>query len=262
MRISFLTATLAAVCLAASAEVPLPAELPPADEAVALRSAAETGLAIYRHDQAAAVATDAALKLRQFKRDKRVRGWITEEQGAQINVTFLDQTPAALYRVPVTGGVAGQVMALDALTTLSTYESEAAAARSAALAAQFEPCAKSYNSVVLPASRAPGEWVVYLLPGTTKNNVVPIGGTYRFAVKGDQVVSQRGFTRTCIALQTNPQAVGLMITHLLDPVPTEAHVYWSIWAKKPIYVATPPNGTIWAVDGDKIRLVERKAAEG
>jgi len=54
----------------------------------------------------------------------------------------------------------------------------------------------------------------------------------------------------------------LMITHLLDPIPTEAHVFWSIWAHKPLYVATPPNGTIWVVEGSKIRLVERKPAEG
>ena len=50
-----------------------------------------------------------------------------------------------------------------------------------------------------------------------------------------------------------------MITHLLDPIPTEAHVFWSLWARKPMYVATPPNGTIWVVDDGKIKLVERKS---
>ena len=116
--------------------------------------------------------------------------------------------------------------------------------------------------MVLPATdTSGGNWVVYLLPGTTKNNVVPLGGTYRIDVSGSEVVGQRGFTRTCISLRTDPKAVSLMITHLLDPTPTEAHVFWSLWARKPMYVSTSPNGTIWAVDGSKIRLLERKAGE-
>jgi hypothetical protein len=90
--------------------------------------------------------------------------------------------------------------------------------------------------------------------------VVPIGGTYRLETSGSSVISQRGFTRSCIALQSDTSAVGLMITHLLDPVPTEAHVFWSLWASKPMYVATP-DGTLWIVEGGKIGLVERNAEE-
>lgn len=256
--------SLAFCSLTTSADEPLPKELPADQEAVALRTAETTGLTIYQHDQAAAVATDAALKLRQFKKDKRVKGWITEEQRDQIVVTFIDQAPAALYRVAVSkDGVAGKATALKTPTSLTPYEAGAAAARTAALASKFQPCSKNYNSVVLPSPNATDNgWVVYLIPGTSKNNVVPIGGTYRVDVSGSNVVSLRGFTRTCIALQTDPNAVGLMITHLLDPIPTEAHVFWSLWAKKSMYVATPPNGTIWVVEGNKVMLVERKAAKG
>jgi hypothetical protein len=256
-----LAASLATFCLCASADKTLPAELPPTEESAALAAAISVGSTIYRHDQAASVATDAALALRKFKKDKRVEGWVTEQRGDRFVVTFLDSTPAALYRVPVTGGVAGEVEILEAPAPLSAYESGAASARSAALASKFQPCAQTYNSVVLPGSNASEDWVVYLLPGTTKKNIVPLGGTYRFSIKDAHVTSQRGFTRTCVALQTDPKAEALMVTHLLDPVPTEAHVFWSIWAKKPIYISTPPGGTLWSVDGDKIRLVDRKAAE-
>ncbi|MGY0653055.1 hypothetical protein ACW7GZ_14590 [Luteimonas sp. A537] len=263
--IRYIFAIALAFCsLTASADEPLPKELPPDQEAAALKAAETTGLTIYRHDQAASVATDAAFKLRQFKKDKRIKGWITEEKPDQIVVTFIDQTPAALYRVAVSkDGVAGPVTTLETPVALTPYEAGAAAARAAALASKFQPCSENYNSVVLPSPNATeNSWVVYLIPGTTKNNVVPIGGTYRVDVSGSNVVSQRGFTRTCIALQTDPRAAGLMITHLLDSIPTEAHVFWSLWAKKPMYVATPPNGTIWVVEDNKIRLVERKAAEG
>jgi hypothetical protein len=247
-------------CLKASANDSLPNSLSPEQETPALLSAETTGLAIYRHDQAASIATDVAFKVRSFKKDKRIIGWITEERQGSIIVTFIDKTPAALYRVTVSNGIADSLESLQSPAALTTYETGAAAARQAALASKFEPCSKNYNSVVLPSS-ADGKWLVYLIPGTTKNNVVPIGGTYKIEVNDSKVVAQRGFTRTCISLQTDPRAVALMITHLLDPIPTEAHVFWSIWAKKPLYVATPPNGIIWVVDGNKITLIERKPAK-
>nr|WP_295767990.1 hypothetical protein [Rhodoferax sp.] len=247
-------------CLSASAEEALPKDLPPSQEAAAVQSAERIGLAIYLHDRAAAVATDAAFKLHAFKEDQRIRGWITEEKQGQIVVTFIDQTPSALYRIAVSrDGTAGPVMALESATALTDYELGAASARAVASAAKFERCSDRYNSVVLPAADTlANNWIVYLLPGTTKSNVVPIGGTYRIDVSGNKISGQRGFTRTCITLQTAPDAVGLFITHLLDPVPTEAHVFWSLRAKKPLLVATPPYGTLWAVEGNSIRLTERK----
>ena len=261
----FLALILVLSCQASAAEEPAPAELSADQEAAALHAAETTGSAIYRHDLAAAVATDAALKIRAFKKDKRVKGWITEARQGEIIVTFIDQTPAALYRATVSnnGTLVGAVSVLESPTPLTEFESGAATARVAALASSFQPCSDKYNSVVLPANGASSKtWVVYLLPGTTKNNVVPIGGTYRVETDGSKIISQRGCTRTCIALQTDPRAVGLMITHLLDPIPTEAHVFWSLWAKKPMYVGTPPNGTVWAIEGNEIKLVERGAAEG
>lgn len=239
---------------------PIPQALPPEQETLALLAAEKTGMAMFRHDQAAAVATDAGFKVRAFKNDERVRGWITEEQQGSIVVTFVDATPAALHRVTVRNGVADPLVTLDAPVALTPYEAGAVAARNAALDAKFEACSEKYNSVVLPSS-VDGQWTVYLLPGTTKHNVVPIGGTYRLEVSGSKVVSQRGFTRTCIALESPPQAEGIVITHVLDPVPTEAHVFWSAWANKPMYVTTPPEPTVWGVEKGRITLVERDGAK-
>lgn len=250
---------------AVSAEDDVPQALPPEQEVPALLAAERTGLAIYRHDHAAAVATDVGFAVPGFKTDKRINGWITEEQQGSIVVTFVDATPAALYRVTVKDGVAGPLVTLEAPTPLTPYEAGAAAARSAALAGKFEPCSDRYNSVVLPSPVA-GQWAVYLLAGTTRENVVPIGGTYRMEVSGSKVVSQRGFTITCIALENNAPAdqgkvAAMFITHLLDPIPTEAHVFWSTWAKQPLYVATPPHGTIWGIEGGRIKLIERDGAK-
>lgn len=237
----------------------LPQVLSADAEAAAIRSAQATGLLVYRHDQAAAVATDAALALARVKRDKRLSGWLTEERADGIVVTFIDQTPAALYRVPVSAdGVAGKVEILESPAALTAYEAGAATARAVAMKTDFfQPCSNTYNTVVLPGAAASGkDWVVYLLPATTRNDTVPIGGTFRIEVDDNKVVARRGFTKTCIALHTGPEVGGLMITHLLDPVPTEAHVYWSLWARKTMYVATAPDGTTWAVEGAAIRRLK------
>jgi hypothetical protein len=243
----------------------LPARLPPTQEEAALRTAELVGASLYQHDRAAAVATDALAKVRGFKRNRSLEGWITEVHGDSIAVTFIGrdkgESLAAFYRVRVdaSGRVEGKPAALKSPEPLTEFESAAAQARSLAVRSPFQACSEKYNSVVLPSGSSPDEWVVYLLPGTTNRNIVPIGGSYRVDVNiraGTAMVHP--YTKTCIQLQNDPRAVGLMITHLLHSVPTDVHVFWSIWAKKPLYVATPPHGTVWSIDGQKIRLVERR----
>lgn len=262
MRAYLLALVLALSNAAVMSEEPRFAELPPDQEAAALRTAEAVGATIYRHDRAAALATDAAVRTRAFKKDRRVKGWITEEQGSHILVTFIDQTPAALYRIKVSdSGIDGGVVSLESPTSLSVFESGAAAARALAIGSGFEPCSDKYNSIVLPDKNTPGNWTVYMLPGTTKKNLVPIGGTYRIDTDGKTVISRRGFTRSCIALQNDARAIGLMITHLLDPTPTEAHVFWSLWSGKSLYVSTPPHRSMWQIQNGKVVLAERGSAK-
>lgn len=252
---------------AANADEPLPQALPPAQEKAALRQAEDAGLRMFRHDKAAWVVTDELDKIKAFRKDRRIAGWITEERGDQIVVTFIGpsegEAPQALYRATVSaaGKVVGKAIALENPETLTEFEANAAAARAAAMSSSFSPCAKTYNPIALPDATGPqGNWSVYLLPGTTDNMAVPIGGSYRVEVDGGshKVLSTRAFTRTCIQLQNDPRAVALMITHLLDPIPTEVHVFWSLYSGKNMYVSTPPNGTAWKIEGGKIALIERK----
>ena len=99
-----------------------------------MRKAEAVGLAIYKHDHAAAVATDALAGIGIFKTDKRLRGWITESQGDAILVTFIggdpNQAPQALYRVSVSreGEVSGPPQELKVPEALTVFESAAAAA--------------------------------------------------------------------------------------------------------------------------------------
>ena len=227
-----------------------------ADSDAALRAIEATGRSIFEHDRAAAVATDVAMAQRVFKRDKRVRGWLTESKDGGIVVTFIDETPSALYRVLVSAeGEPSPLLPLDAPAPLSAFESGAATARRLASESPFQACSESYNTVVLPDAAFDGGWVVYLLPGTTRHDVVPLGGTYRMEVRDGAVTAQRGFTRSCIALNRGPNVGATMITHILDSVPTEAHVHWSLWSGTPMFVTT--DGGIWKIEQGRVRALPR-----
>jgi len=246
-----------------------PEALSPTEEQALISAAESAGKNIFVHDRAAAVTTDALMQLREFRKDKRVAGWITEEKDGNIAVTFVGprDTPTkyALYRTVVTTGgfIIGAPVALATPEALTAFEARAFAARSTALSSEFSPCASTYNPVVLPTDDTPlPGWRVYLLPGTTKQNIVPLGGTYRLEIgaEGTSVLTQRGFTRSCIQLGSEPGVVAMMVTHLLDPVPTEAHVFWSLWAAKPMYVST--SGGLWKIEDGKIIRVERDPSGG
>ena len=216
------------------------------------------GRTIFEHDRAAAVATDVAMAQRSFKRDRRVRGWLTEARDGGIVVTFIDEAPNALYRVLVSAaGEPSPLLPLETPAPLSAFEAGAATARRLALESSFQPCSKTYNTVVLPEPSSDDSWIVYLLPGTTRHNEVPIGGTYRVEVKEGAVAGQRAFTRSCIVLGRGPDVAGMAVTHLLDPTPTEAHVHWSLWAETPMYVSTQQG--LWAIEQGKVRPVSDEA---
>jgi hypothetical protein len=253
----------------------VPQELPSQEEQAALRKAEATGFAIYKHDHAAAVATDALFALGVLKSDKRLRGWITESQGEGILVTFFgaeaNEAPQALYRVSVSkeGDVTGPPQELKIPEALTDSESGAATARAFALKSPFQRCADDYNTVVLPADSSPSpNWAVYLLPATKDASRIPLGGAHRleFDSTGQHLVSERGFTKSCLVLgdpkgDSKHRPVGLFTTHLLDPVPTEVHVFWNLWTGIPLYIATPPSGTIWKISNGQISMVKRGAAK-
>ena len=47
----------------------------------------------------------------------------------------------------------------------------------------------------------------------------------------------------------------IVVSHLLDSVPTEAHVFSSLTSRLPIYVVTTSNKRLWSIEGSSIRLV-------
>lgn len=251
----------------ALAQAQLPAELPLDQEVAALRAAEARGHEIYLHDRAAAVATDAVFALPGIRQDRQLRGWITQAVNDSVVVTFFgmdgNQTPTARYQVTVaaSGSAPEGAKKLDTPIELTPFERGAVRARELALATKFSRCSDRYNTVVLPVANQEDRWHVYLIPGTTDYAVIPMGGAHRMEVDvaAGKVVSQRQYSTSCLVLQNDPKAVAMMASHLLDPTPTEIHVFWNLWSRKAMYIVTPPHGTSWGIAGGKVALMERRS---
>lgn len=231
------------------------------DQAV-LKTAEDRGRQMYLHDHAAAIVSDAVLSQATETARKQLQGYVTEEKGGAIVVTFYgsgdDERQYAWYRAAVgpDGRMLGNVSTYEPPQPLSEYEAGAIAARKTAMNFSFTPCTPNYNSVVLPK---PGGWQVYLLPGVKESGVVPLGGTYRIDTDatGLHVTANRAFTKTCLTLQKPADSLGLSVSHLLDPQPTEAHVFWQLWSRQPIYMVTTQNSLIWQIAKGRISYLEK-----
>lgn len=118
-----------------------------------LRNAESLGLRLHRHDRAAALATDALLAERKFRKDRRVGGWLTEAREQSVLVSFVDKTaePPAIHwqaEVADAGLVKTRIETFDPPRAMTNAELGAWNARRTALAQSFEACSPTYNSVM------------------------------------------------------------------------------------------------------------------
>lgn len=228
-----------------------------ADTAQAIAQAESLGRQMFEHDLAAERATDALLES-SMRGDSRVQGWVTERHDDRYQVSMLGEGAVVLYQATTDarGNLAGATKVLAVPVPPTAYQAGAAAARTLALGSRYDACAKTYNSVVLPVpGTATDAWTVYLLPATTDPAVVPLGGSYRFDIAHGRITSQRAFTNSCIQLQRAPRGAAMIVGHLLDPTPTEVHVFWSLWARSPLYVSTG-EGMVWKIEDGRIDRVQ------
>ena len=223
--------------------------------AEAIASAEASGRMVHTHYRAIEVVREAMHADRTMRRDRRVAEWSTLGYGGQIHVAVLDETSAAIYRAVVSsdGALVAPVEALTAPTVLSEPERDAAQARRTALALDASRCGTDYEAVSLPSSVS-GQWVVYLFPRPARG-VVRLGGSSRVETEGDAVTAWRPYTRTCIALDPGDNAGAMVVTHLLDPTPTDMHVFWSLWRGMTLYVTTSETG-LWKIESGRISAVK------
>lgn len=273
-----LFAAAAALLLAGAGRAQEPPRFLPVDEVEQRRinGAAVIGRLIYDYDQAAWITTDAMMARIPRDRFPPDGGWVVEPRGdGALAVTYYGVRDGAgfiLFVGVAKGGkvVEEYVFAEADHIRLSPLQQRMVDARRIALTriggAGHNPCANAAFNIVTLAPPSPDDPVtLYFLTPQVERGVYPFGGHFRIDVdKSGKIVADRPFTNSCIALSprdagSGPPVSGF-ITHLLDPTPTEIHVFLSLWTKLPIFVATGDRRTWW-VSGTRIGLVENPAQD-
>lgn len=245
-----------------------PAARMSAEEASKVQAAVNRGELLYQLDQAAWVTTDDLVE--RLGPDVPIKGWVVERAASEggFAVTYFGDGPAgpvAWYAGAVRDGkvVASEIFPEGRRPPLSPGQLRLKEAADVARAfTGYQPCTESrFNVAIVPPAAPDGPIEAYLLSARTEANVYPLGGHFLLRIDGGKVVSHRRFMHSCMNADAaanpehgEPQA--LVLTHLLDPTPTEIHVFSSMSMKKPLYVMMKKRA--WVVEGAKIRLLAKR----
>ncbi|WP_315761177.1 hypothetical protein [Sphingomonas sp. Y38-1Y] len=236
----------------------------------ATETVAENGLQLFIFDRAAWIASDAVMAAGKKAAMPPVAGWVTERgSGDTITVTFFTgegDTRQAVYAVRLDRNRLVGEDRFDAprpLTAAQRSLNDAVKTASAeAVRRGWRPCgAQPFNAIALPPAKPGAPTAVYLLTPQTRTDSFPLGGHYRVAVDAaGQVTEARAFTKSCLEMgrpsETADKKLAMLATnHLLDPQPTEIHVFTSLAARLPVAVKTGEK--LWVVQGASIRQVPR-----
>lgn len=196
-----------------------------------------------------------------------IAGWIAEPEGNAVTVTFYAEGeggPQAVYRASILGG---RVTARDVFLGaerpgLTPLQARMAAARAATDALDHRACTgQPFNVIVVPPATARAPIDVYQLSAPEAPGRFPLGGHFRATVAPDGSIAEaRGFTNACVDLAAPPPPSGeapapLGLTHLLDPAPTEIHLFLAQLTGRPLLVATGEPHRVWLVTPERIAEV-------
>jgi hypothetical protein len=200
-----------------------------------------------------------------------ISGWIAMPEGNAVTVIFYaaaaNGAPAtSVYRVSIVGGrVTGRETFLTGnRPPLGPHEARIAAARAATDAIDRHPCGgDDFNVFVVPPAAPDAPIDVYQLSPQTQRGHYPLGGHFKSTIAPDgRVVASTALSATCADLAVPEAAAGqeahpLTITDEADPLPTELHVFLSIWTNRPLVVAAGDPRRLFAVTRDAISPVRQ-----
>lgn len=261
---------MAAVAAALAAAGPVAAQTAETNNLTAgVRLAVDRGEMLYIYDRAAWQGTDD-LRGRFSNLMGDAGGYVVSGDERQTELVFYDKAKTrAVYRATFAAGkLTRSGPPAPDRAELTPLEKQLSLAREKALSAFKEAkvglCANANpNLAALPPETPGGPIIVYLMTPQTDLKTYPLGGHFSVEVGQDGSVGKiRQFTKTCIGMPLNqvPQGAkpaAFFITHLLDPTPTEIHVFTSLASGMPIYVGTK-NQRIWAVEGGSVRSIDPK----
>lgn len=246
----------AAAIAAAVAAAPAPAQT--VAEQARLAAVHARGMLLYRIDRAAWVATDDFRKQESLRADKSLRGYVVERAPGGFTVTFFAEEGGRLVRAYVADVaqnkvVRSQVFTRGRRTPLSAVQIRLAAARRLAARPDFRSCTGPFNITPIPPASANAPMEVYFLSPQVRNGEYPFGGHFRMTLAANgKRLSARKFSNACLNMPAPPPGGVLGIAHVLDPIPTEIHVFSALSAKTPVLVVT--GNRTWQIDGRSITL--------
>ncbi|HXC73364.1 MAG TPA: hypothetical protein VN640_01655 [Sphingomicrobium sp.] len=226
-----------------------------------LRQNLELGTLLYRYDQSAWHVTDAMLEALPAEAKARIRGYVTTPTPNGLRTTFFGEGGFAFYRRLYSAVWTGSAIT-DAWqfkageeSPLTEGELRLAQARKTAIDGMgtLTMCSRDRpNVIVVPDPGDAALTHVYVMTPQARNDSFPMGGHHRIDVKDGKVVASREFAKSCLELgsQKIPEgakAAGMLITHLLDPVPTEIHVFTVFGSGLPLYVSVR-DGRVYSVE--------------
>ncbi len=248
---------------------PIAAQTPATNElTAAVRLAVDRGEMLFLYDRVAWLGTDD-FRDHYANLTGQTGGYVVTGDETQTELVFFDRSQSnAIYRATFTFEKltkSGRPTADRA--ELTSLEKRMIAAKEKAMSAFAEAgvglCSTANpNLAAIPSAGPDSPIIVYLMTPQTDLTSYPLGGHYSVEVRQDGSVGNvRRFTNSCIAMPFDQipkggKPLAFTITHLLDPTPTEIHVFTSLASKMPIFVGT--NERIWAVEGNRISSVERK----
>jgi hypothetical protein len=240
---------------------------PTAEERQRLTAAGQRGILLFEIARAGQLTTQDMLARVTNPTQAGITGWVaTPEGNGTMTVVYYADTPAgpvAVYRGQVAGN---RIASRDVFTgadrpALTPVQRRMAAARAAVANLDRQPCGGTFNVFVVPPAAADGPVEVYKLSPQTQRGKYPLGGHFLATVAADGTVSApRAFTNRCVDLDAPTELAGtqprpLAVTHLLDPLPTEIHVFLSLWMNRPLLVATGEPERLWTVSRGRIGMV-------
>ncbi len=232
-----------------------------AAEQCQLRQNVELGTLLYRYDQSAWHVTDAMLEALPDDAKPRIRGYVTTPAPTGLRTTFFGDGGFAhyqrLYSALWTGSAITDAWQFKAgeESTLTEEELRLVEARKAAIdgMGSLTMCSKARpNVIVVPDPADAALTHVYVMTPQARNDSFPMGGHHRIDVRDGKVVASRAFAKSCLELggqkiPAGAKPAAMFVTHLLDPVPTEIHVFTVFGSGLPLFVGVH-DGRVYSVE--------------
>lgn len=231
-----------------------------------LDAAVQRGRTLGAIARAGIVATQDMLSRVSDPAGAGISGWLAEPEGNAVTVTFYAEgegsaPPTAVYKVTILGGrpTAREVFLAGERPALTGHLLRMAAARKATEGLDHQACGgEDFNVLVVPPAAPDAPIDVYQISPQSARGTYPVGGHFKTTIAPDgSVVASRGFTNACLNINAAEVAAGqrrepIAITHLLDPLPTEIHVFLAIWTGHPLVVVAGDPQRLFGVTAEGI----------